>query len=523
MAKSGAKDTLLNPVVQDGKTIEEKIAQLIPTRELIPKSIDEVAKLPSFMEKIKQCERFFKAPYSEIDHAVQNALVLRRLQQMTNTAMLNPLWKELIACSGLKSAPRNFEEWQQLPVSDKKIMGDFFMGTRPGMVVPLNYGGFEIVASGGTTEGAPVEMVYSLRELQDTYKLAGDFIGNYMLRDYLAGDDPKWVATTLADFQMWSSGTMVGGVLQNIPGINYIGAGPMALEVYQHMMSYKGPKAIMAISAGIAILVDLGIGLTPEARESFRVAMYGSGVLPHRKRQELKALYPNITILSYFATVQNEAIGLQLTPQSPYLSAVPGLHLVEVVDEQGRWVAEGEEGELVVTRLHAHETPFLRFKSGDRVIRRPNLGGPGLKTQQFEFLGRSGDVIHLGDTQFPASPVYAALCHGLKAAGIFDLETQAHEIQFLNNRKTKTLLLIASVDNADNLAPQMKNRLDPEGIKHLFFGALPSALSIFNRGEANTGYLDNTGYCFDIKLVNRWSDEIFRTPLGKVPFVRDVF
>jgi phenylacetate-CoA ligase len=45
-------------------------------------------------------------------------------------------------------------------------------------------------------------MVYSLRELHDTYKIAGKFIGEYMLKDYLAGDEPKWVATTLADFQL---------------------------------------------------------------------------------------------------------------------------------------------------------------------------------------------------------------------------------------------------------------------------------------------------------------------------------
>ena len=39
---------------------------------------------------------------------------------------------------------------------------------------------------------------------------------------------------------------------------------------------------------------------------------------------------------------------------------------VEIVDDQGRWVAEGEEGELVVTRLLGHEAPFPRFKVGDR-------------------------------------------------------------------------------------------------------------------------------------------------------------
>ncbi|NJL41801.1 MAG: hypothetical protein HC899_37855 [Leptolyngbyaceae cyanobacterium SM1_4_3] len=166
----------------------------------------------------------------------------------------------------------------------------------------------------------------------------------------------------------------------------------------------------MAISAGIAILSDLGIGLNEKQGKSFRVAMYGSGLLPHSKQLELKELYPNVEILSYFATVQNEAIGLQLKPESPYLTAVPGLHLIEIVDDEGRWVAEGEEGELVVTRLHGHEAPFLRFKSGDRVIRRPNLDGTGLKTQQFEFLGRSGDVIHLNGHAILCSPSLTLPC-----------------------------------------------------------------------------------------------------------------
>lgn len=502
---------------------EKLVNQLIPLNELEPESIDEVVKLPSFFEKMKKCESFYETKYSEIDHSIQNALVLRRLQQMTNTLMLNPLWKERIEQSGLKGTPRNFEEWQQMPISDKSVMGEVFMGSRPGMVVPLSYGGFEIVASGGTSSGLPVEMVYSLRELHDTYKIAGEFIGEYMLGDYLAGDDPKWVATTLADFQMWSSGTMVGGVLQHIPGINYLGAGPVMKEVFQHIMSYEGPKAIMAISAGIAILSDLGIGLHEEARKSFRVAMYGSGIIPLRKQVELKELYPNLEILSYFATVQNEAIGLQLKPESPYLAAVPGLHLIEIVDEEGRWVAEGEEGELVVTRLHGHEVPFPRFKSGDRMIRRPNIDGPGLKTQQFEFLGRSGDIIHLGDTQYSAPRAYAALCRSFKEAGVFDLEALAHEIQFVNYRTKKVLQLTASIDDVNTLFIKMDNMLGVLGRRSLFVQALTHSLSIFNLGEANPYYLEMSGYNFEIKLVKKWSDEIYRTQVGKVPLIRDIF
>jgi phenylacetate-CoA ligase len=39
--------------------------------------------------------------------------------------------------------------------------------------------------------------------------------------------------------------------------------------------------------------------------------------------------------------------------------------VVEVLDSEGRAVAEGEPGEIVVTDLYSHEVPFLRYATGD--------------------------------------------------------------------------------------------------------------------------------------------------------------
>lgn len=504
------------------KLIQETVEQLIPENELKPKSIQEVIKLSSFFDKIKACENKFQQKYGALDCKFQEALTLRRIEQLTNIALLNPLWKERIEQSGLKKAPSSFEEWQKIPVCDKNSIKDFFTGNRPGMVVPISHGGFEIVASGGTSSGTPAETVYSLNELHDTYKIAGDFIGNYMLKDYLAGDAPKWMITTLADYQMWSSGTMVGGVLQHIPGVNYIGAGPVMPVVYQQMMSYEGPKAIMGISQGIGILTDLGVGLNKEARESFRVAMYGSGVLPQRKQTELKEMYPNLSILSYFAATQAETIGLQLSADSPFLASVPGLHLIEIVDENGHWVKEGEEGELVVTRLHATEAPVLRFKLGDRMTRRPNINREDLKTEQFEFAGRSGDVIHLCDTQYPLSRVYNSVCNEFTKAALFNPKEVAHDIQFVNHRKMKTLTMLISVDDPIRAITAIECKLGRDGAHYLFVQGLMNSLSIFNQGEANTYSLEKTGYLFSIKFVEKTSLEIFRTEVGKVPMLRDI-
>ncbi|MFC4907773.1 hypothetical protein [Actinomadura gamaensis] len=496
-------------------------ARLIPERELRPRSVDEVAALPPFAAKLEECGRLVGVPYCEAPAAVQDALVLRRLRQIVNTVLLNPLWRERLHHFGVTGPPDTLADWESIPLSDRTVQRDMFMGARAGMVVPIERGGFQVVASGGTGDGMPLEIVYSLRELRDTYRIAGAFMGAYQLARYLHGPGPRWLSTTLADYQMWSSGTMVGGVLSRVPGVNYIGAGPVTPPVLAHLFSYPGPKAVMGITASIGILGEMGAAMPAPARESLRVAMYGSGLLPQRKRTELAAVYPNASVLSYFAATQAECVGLQLDHTRPELAAVPGLHLVEIVDEHGRAVPEGQEGELVVTRLHAHETPLLRLKLGDRMIRRGPTDGPGPRTARFEFAGRSGDVLHLNDSQYSAALAYAALRDELRAAAGIDLDRDAHDVQFVNHRESRVLCLVVAVDDADGRTAELDAALGPAGPARLFTAALPRALSLFNDREATPETIERSGYGFRLLFVPRASPEIERTAVGKVPLVRD--
>ncbi|MFD9204501.1 hypothetical protein ACFWDP_40345, partial [Streptomyces anthocyanicus] len=199
-----------------------------------------------------------------------------------------------------------------------------------------------------------------------------------------------------------------------------------------------------------------------------------------------------------------------------------GLHLVEIVDENGRWVPEGEEGELVVTRLHAHEAPLLRLKLGDRMIRRPRLDGPGgPSAQQFEFAGRTGDILHLNDSQYSAVRAYDALRDELRTAGVVDLDQAAHEIQFVNRREERVITLYAAVDDVLTPAYRVDSLLGPAGLQRVLVNALPRSLSLFNDGEANPTSVAKTGYRLEVRFVPRHSPEIERTSVGKVPLVRD--
>lgn len=500
------------------KDSEKLAAQLIKEEELRPAGVDAVCALPPFMEKLRQYEKATGTSFAATPLDVRSAFVFRRIQQLTNIALLSAAWKEHL---GTDKAPATWEEWQALPLCDKETATKMFTGERPGMVVPLSKGGFEIVASGGTGTGHPSETVYSLRELADTYKLAGDFIGQHMLKSYLTSP-VKWLSTTLADYQMWSSGTMVGGVLQQVPGVNYIGAGPLSDSVFGQMMSYEGDKAIMGITQSIERLPQMGRALPASVRESLKVAMYGSGVLTSRQRKELTCAYPNVTILSYFAATQAEAIGLQLDGNSPWLTPVPGLHLIEIVDDQGRWVKEGETGELVITRLHANEAPVLRFKVGDRMTRRADMDKDGLKAMQFEFAGRSGEVLQIRDTQYPVASVFEAVCNELAKAGIPALAQNVFHYQFQNNRKTGSLVLLLEVDNPAYMYARTMYLTPYGGLPALLMRALIASLSIFNEMETKMAYLQKSGYYFNIRFVPKDSPELVRTEVGKIPLLKDI-
>src|SRR5213080_2094412 len=101
--------------------VDELAARLIPDEELQPWSVDAVTDLPSFASRMRECERICGVPYSEVPLDVQDALVLRRLRQMVNSVLLNPLWRERLNASGVTGPPASYEEWEQIPLSDKTV------------------------------------------------------------------------------------------------------------------------------------------------------------------------------------------------------------------------------------------------------------------------------------------------------------------------------------------------------------------------------------------------------------------
>ncbi|BDD03230.1 hypothetical protein [Aureibacter tunicatorum] len=511
----------MTELVADDLEIGVISEELFPNIEMTPKTIEDVVELPTFLSKINLLEKRVGKRFEQLDLSVQQEVIFRRLQQLYNILSLNPLWKQRFENHEIFETPQNFSDWQQLPISDKEVTLKFFSGKRLGMVVPLIKGGFEIVASGGTSSGTPSETVYSIKELKDSYVMTGHFMSRHVMKPHMSDETPKWAITTYADYQMWSSGTMIGGVLQEIPDATFIGAGPVGKEVFQHMMAYEGDKLILGMTEGIAFLKDLSPGMSKRDKDSFKLAMFCSGLLSEKKARELKQVFPELSVLSYFSATQAEAIGIQLSEKDKCLTEVPGLHFIEIVDEEGKWVEVGEEGEILITRLHANEAPLIRYKLGDRMVRRPNLESQELQAQQFDFVGRTGDMLHVCDMQFSAPRVLNRLIEGLRLAGVCDLSMLAYEMQFRNIRQKKVLSLAVIVEDVFGLRSRLDYMLGEHGTHYHFVEALISSMSIFGSGEANTHSINKTDYRFEIKVMSKSETDELRTKLGKLPLVRD--
>jgi phenylacetate-CoA ligase len=295
----------------------------------------------------------------------------------------------------------------------------------------------------------------------------------------------------------------------------------MNREVFQHMMSYPGPKGLMGITGSIALLPSFAEGLSQEARASLHIAMFGSGTLSEKVRADIVAAYPNAKILSYFAATQAETIGLQLDPDQQVLTVIPGLHLVEILDEDSRGVQVGAEGELVVTRLFGNAAPCLRYKVGDRVRRLEDRTVDGLTAMQFEFVGRSGDFMHLGDTQYSAQRARTALVEEFNRRKLMDLDTVAIDLQFQVERSAKRFTVVMSCDQPELQTAILAAALDTAGSQPVIMAALVRSLSIFNSLEANEASLVRSGFRFGIRIVAPHAPELHRTPVGKVPLLVD--
>ncbi len=106
----------------------------------------------------------------------------------------------------------------------------------------------------------------------------------------------------------------------------------------------------------------------------------------------------------------------------------PNLVIIEIVDENGKEVAQGETGELVVTTLGIEGMPLIRFKTGDicRVHHEPCACGR-TTVRLGPILGRKNQMIKFKGTTLYPTAFYDVL-DNIKEIKNYQVEVSTNEI-----------------------------------------------------------------------------------------------
>jgi phenylacetate-CoA ligase len=141
---------------------------------------------------------------------------------------------------------------------------------------------------------------------------------------------------------------------------------PVYLEVlrrYQPVMLQAYPSACMLLSG---LLEDHG----KPVKLPFRFIMLGSENLYDWQLEMFSRVFPQARLFSWYGHTEMAVLAPWCEHRRTF-HCWPFYGLTEVLDEKGREVSEGEEGEIVGTSFHVRATPFIRYRTMDIAVKGP--------------------------------------------------------------------------------------------------------------------------------------------------------
>jgi len=100
---------------------------------------------------------------------------------------------------------------------------------------------------------------------------------------------------------------------------------------------------------------------------SLKYIIFGGERVPDGLKEKIRSLIGgagNVKVLATYAFTEGKVAWPQCSEKSGY-HLYPDMEFIEIVDNNGERVSEGEKGEIVYTSLDFRGTVFLRYKNGD--------------------------------------------------------------------------------------------------------------------------------------------------------------
>ena len=307
----------------------------------------------------------------------------------------------------------DYEEFQKLPVISKDTIRNKDL-----VLVNKSYiKDYTVVTntSGGST-GEPVTFY-------QTIKSQHHGIANFYYANYLNGVSPYdrtvdfWGA--LRDMNHtgeFSIRAYLKEFLQNKKVFNTYVLDKKRIDSYIHNINKFRPSFIKAY---VHSLYDISKyinknNITIKVKPIIHTT---TGPLYPEMRQEISRAFNNASVFSFYGSREVSAIATEIADQE-------GMHVmydnvfVEVLDDEGKPVSVGDEGEIVITTLNNFYMPLIRYRIGDRGIKGDNNFGTLLIRN---VLGRTLGVIYKKDGGYVDGQYFTTLFFNLDTVKGFQI------------------------------------------------------------------------------------------------------
>ena len=120
-----------------------------------------------------------------------------------------------------------------------------------------------------------------------------------------------------------------------------------------------GPDTISGSPGFLRQIARSGAALRP------MLLVYGGAALADTDAGLLRAGFPGARLTAFYPTTDAGALGAAPASDGVYRTFTE-THMIEVLDGDGRPVAAGSRGDVVVTQFDAWAAPIIRYRVGDR-------------------------------------------------------------------------------------------------------------------------------------------------------------
>lgn len=175
---------------------------------------------------------------------------------------------------------------------------------------------------------------------------------------------------------------------------------------------------------------------------SCRIAMsQGDKLFDHYKRK-IETVFGCKVVEDYGL---NEGIMIGQKKDLPYFYIYTPNVLLEIVNEEGNEVPDGEMGRIIATKLDGYAMPLIRYDTGDLGIKLPKERYPSTRDFQFPLLekvvGRNTDIIKTHDGKMLVVHTFT---------GIFEFFPEIKQFQIIQNEPSGIEILFIRSETYDS-------------------------------------------------------------------------